>query len=235
MFAPELLPGVQSAFESLCAQAGITLVVPPEIDSLCCATPWSSKGMTRGYDTMSARVIPALLTASDNGRLPIICDASSCTEGLIKMLATADSTESSCGAPNRHPLQIIDAVQFTAEHILPTLGPLPKVPSITLHPTCSSTQLGLNPYLTTLAKAVATQVNIPIDAGCCAFAGDRGMLHPELTYAATRPEAAEVESLDADVHASCNRTCELGMTRATGRPYRHILEVLADAVASAPI
>ena len=28
--------------------------------------------------------------------------------------------------------------------------------------------------------------------------------------------------------ASLNRTCELGLTRATGRPYRHVLEVLAE-------
>ncbi|MEV3933538.1 hypothetical protein [Streptomyces sp. NPDC053728] len=30
-------------------------------------------------------------------------------------------------------------------------------------------------------------------------------------------------------HASCNRTCEMGMTRATGRPYRHVLELLEEA------
>jgi D-lactate dehydrogenase len=36
--------------------------------------------------------------------------------------------------------------------------------------------------------------------------------------------------MDATAHASCNRTCELGMTRATGEGYRHVLELLADAV-----
>ena len=59
------------------------------------------------------------------------------------------------------------------------------------------------------------------------------MLHPELTAAATAPEAAEVAGLAADRGAgtpTCgNRTCEIGMTRATGREYRHVLEVLADA------
>ena len=30
-------------------------------------------------------------------------------------------------------------------------------------------------------------------------------------------------------YASVNRTCEIGMTRATGKPYRHILELLAEA------
>jgi D-lactate dehydrogenase len=88
--------------------------------------------------------------------------------------------------------------------------------------------MGLNPALVTVAKAVAETVNVPLATGCCAFAGDRGMLHPELTREATAPEAAEVAELAATAHASCNRTCELGMTRATGQPYRHVLELLVE-------
>ncbi len=54
------------------------------------------------------------------------------------------------------------------------------------------------------------------------------MLHPELTASATAAEAAEVRALDASAHASCNRTCEIGMSRATGRGYRHVLELLEE-------
>lgn len=62
-----------------------------------------------------------------------------------------------------------------------------------------------------------------------AFAGDRGLLHPELTASATAAEAASVPV--ATAYASLNRTCELGMTRATGRSYRHVLELLAEVIA----
>ena len=55
------------------------------------------------------------------------------------------------------------------------------------------------------------------------------MLHPELTASATAAEAAEVRERDAEAHASCNRTCEIGMTRATGKDYRHVLELLEEA------
>ena len=64
--------------------------------------------------------------------------------------------------------------------------------------------------------------------GCCAFAGDRGLLHPELTASATDRQAAEVRAVTADAHVSSNRTCEIGMSRATGRDYRHALEVLEE-------
>jgi D-lactate dehydrogenase len=54
------------------------------------------------------------------------------------------------------------------------------------------------------------------------------MLHPELTASATRVQAEQIRRAGTQVHASCNRTCELGMTRAVGNEYSHILELLAE-------
>ena len=218
MFGPSEGPGVQLSFEALCAKAGIQLFVPDEIESLCCGTPWSSKGVPDGYAAMRERVLTVIRRATDNGRLPVVCDASSCTEGFAHMI----SSDPTLG------VRVVDAVSFVAEHVVGALGEYRKLDSLTLHPTCSSTQLGLNPDLTVVAQAVADTVTVPLDWGCCAFAGDRGMLHPELTASATRREAAEVERLESEAHASCNRTCELGLTRATGKHYRHVLELLAE-------
>lgn len=122
----------------------------------------------------------------------------------------------------------MDAVEFTAERILPLLPEQSKRALLALHPTCSSTRMGLNPSLMAVAGTVAHRVEVPENWGCCAFAGDRGMLHPELTASATARQAAEVNAIGATVHASCNRTCELGMTRATGAQYRHVLELLDE-------
>ncbi|MDR1238233.1 MAG: FAD-binding oxidoreductase [Propionibacteriaceae bacterium] len=224
MFGPLEGQGVQAAFEELCGLAGINLYIPPEIEKMCCGTVWSSKGIPSGYEAMASVVLPALQKATEDGKLYAVCDASSCTEGFRHMIETDP----------RVKVEVIDAVTFVAEHILPVLGEYPKLASLTIHQTCSSTQLGMNPALVKVSNAVATKVNVPINTGCCAFAGDRGMLHPELTRAATRPEAAEVETLNAEAHASCNRTCELGMTRATGKTYQHVLQLLAEQVRKAP-
>ncbi len=101
-----------------------------------------------------------------------------------------------------------------------------------LHPTCSSAQLGIDADLRAIADAVADRVEVPLDWSCCGFAGDRGLLHPELTAAATAREAAEVVAGDHDAYASLNRTCELGLTRATGHEYEHILQQLERATRS---
>jgi D-lactate dehydrogenase len=50
-----------------------------------------------------------------------------------------------------------------------------------------------------------------------------------LTASATLRESAEVVAGDFDAYVSCNRTCEIGMTRATGHAYQHVLEVLDRA------
>jgi len=211
--------GATEAFRRLAERAGVRLVMPDRVDTLCCSTPWTSKGFAGGREAMSRRVVVAVAAASRDGHLTVVTDASSCTEGFVHLLADAGVETT-----------VEDAVAFTERELLPRLGAIaPLVDTLALHPTCSSTQLGLDPALKSVAAAVAREVVVPDSWGCCGFAGDRGMLHPELTASATAPEAAEVRALGADAHASCNRTCELGMTRATGADYRHVLELLEEA------
>ncbi|WP_345802997.1 FAD-binding and (Fe-S)-binding domain-containing protein [Microbacterium sp. AZCO] len=223
MFGPVGGDGAAESFLRLCERAGVQVRTPDDLPSLCCGTPWKSKGLSDGYKTMTDRVAASLARATDGGRLPVVCDASSCTEGLHVLLDAASQAN----------ITVVDAVAFVDEHVLPHLPAGEKFASVTVHPTCSSTHLGINGALTRVAAAAAETVVVPEDWGCCGFAGDRGMLHPELTHSATRPEAADVAAASSDVHASLNRTCELGMTRATGNPYRHILQVLDDTLTEA--
>jgi len=227
MFGPAVdsAPGIQKSFELLCERAGITLLVPPGIDKLCCGTPWSSKGLVAGETTMHRKTLAALRAATRDGELPIVCDASSCTEGLRHTIKND---------PSDRPMTIIDSVEFALRHILPHLPDYTKLESLALHPTCSSTLMGMNEDLKTVARSVAERVEVSVNVGCCAFAGDRGMLHAELTESATKAEAADVAAMGATAHASCNRTCELGMTRATGKRYRHVLELLEEVTRPQP-
>jgi D-lactate dehydrogenase len=164
---------------------------------------------------MRTRVVPVLREATQGGALPVVVDAASCTEGLAGLLAGEG-------------LRVVDAVAFVDTTVLPRLPAARRIPSIVVHPTCSSAQLGLDAAIVRVAGATAVQVVLPQDWSCCAFAGDRGLLHPELTASATAAEARDVAGSGASAHVSVNRTCEIGMTRATGHPYRHVLEVLDE-------
>ena len=222
MFASEGI-GVDAAVRALCERADVGLRTPDDVNALCCATPWKSKGLRDGYARMQALVAGRLWKATGEGRLPVVCDSSSCTEGLQVLLAEL--------AASGRVITIIDAVQFVADTVLPKLTLHEPMDSIALHPTCASVQMGSDAALRRIGESVAREVVVPDAWACCGFAGDRGMLHPELTASATRAEAAEVNSREFSAHASSNRTCEIGMARATGRPYRHILEILAEQCA----
>lgn len=217
MFGPEREgTGVSDAFVTLLERAGVSVLVPQQIESLCCGTPWASKGFTGGANSMVRKVIDAVDTTLAGRRLPILSDATSCTEGFARSL-------------EKEGHEVEDVIAFVAREVLPHLSPSFIAETLALHPTCSSTQLGINADLQEISEAVAESVFVPDSWGCCGYAGDRGMLHPELTESATREQAAEVVVVNADAHASCNRTCELGMTRATGQPYNHVLEMLEQA------
>jgi D-lactate dehydrogenase len=220
--------GSRDALRELLDRAGIPVVIPEENGGLCCGTPWKSKGHLDGYALMSDRVLDSLWEASRHGELPVVCDAASCTEGLDVMLA-----QSAAKNPRYAGLRIEDATTFVAREVLPRLSVSTKLPIVAVHPTCSTTALGATGALTAIAGAVADDVFVPEGWGCCAFAGDRGMLHPELTASATAQESAEIAEAETarggfDAFVSANRTCEIGMTRATGRPYRHVIEVLEE-------
>ncbi len=213
--------GVRDAFLRLCDRAGVPICIPEQIAALCCGTPWKSKGLVDGHDAMRDRVVPILLRATDGGRLPVVVDATSCTEGLIDLLA-------------HKGVVVVDAVEFVASTLVPHLRVRQRVPALAVHATCSSTRLGVNAAARALAAFVAEQVIEPEQWSCCAFAGDRGLLHPELTAAATAREAESFRQIEATAYASVNRTCELGMTRATGHTFHHLLELVADATVTRP-
>ncbi|MPM47031.1 hypothetical protein SDC9_93739 [bioreactor metagenome] len=217
-------PGVGPALDALLARTGTTVDIPEGINGLCCGTPWSSKGFTRGHATMREKALPILWEATGHGRLPVVVDGASCTEGVLKFQHTDPD-------PRYGELTIIDAVEFVADRLLDDLVVTHPYDTVVLHNTCSMTHLGLNAAARAIAEKIASSVIVPVATGCCAFAGDRGMLHPELTASATKGEATEVAARTGrdtgrTAYASANRTCEVGMTRATGQTYHHILELL---------
>ncbi|MFJ3204081.1 FAD-binding and (Fe-S)-binding domain-containing protein [Streptomyces sp. NPDC086989] len=213
-------PSLPEAVVAVSERAGRPVWIPDDVMGTCCATIWHSKGYEAGNRLMADRIVEAAWGWTAGGRLPLVVDASSCTLGLAREVVPYLTDDNRA---LHAELKVVDSVVWAAEELLPHLEIRRTVGSAVLHPTCSMHHLGDVPQLRAVAEACATEVVIPDDAGCCAFAGDRGMLHPELTASATEREAAAVTSRAFDAHLSANRMCEVGMDRATGRSYRSAL------------
>ena len=217
--------GNMQALLDLAERARVKLFLPSDVAGHCCGVPFSSKGFDAANKTAVNRTIESFYRWSDEGHLPIVVDTSPCTYGL--KTCRAQLTQENQQKFDK--LLILDSVEFVHSAILPRLPILRRLNSVALHPVCSATKMGLAPKLVTLAEACSEEVVVPQEAGCCAFAGDRGFLHPELTRSATVSEAAELESQNHDGYFSSSRTCEIGMTRATGKLYRSYLLMLEEA------
>ncbi|HEU5104282.1 MAG TPA: FAD-binding and (Fe-S)-binding domain-containing protein [Solirubrobacterales bacterium] len=204
------------------ARAGMPVAIPEDVPGSCCGLPWSSKGFAAAHAHKANEMVGRLWEWSGEGALPVVIDAASCTGAI------ADPAEGVLSEENSErlgKLEIVDSVAW-ALRLLPNLEIDTKVASATVHPTCATRRLALAHPLRILTNALADDVYIAPSATCCAFAGDRGITHPELTASATRPQAEELSGRSFDAYLSSNRTCEIAMTRATGQPYESVLSLL---------
>jgi D-lactate dehydrogenase len=209
----------------LSRRAGVPVYIPCDVSGTCCGMPFSSKGFTRAHAIAANRAVERFWKWSDEGKLSIVIDTSPCAYTL----KTARPYLTPENQKRFDRLTFRDAIEFVHDELLPKLTIRAKADSVALHPVCSVTKMGITAKLEGIAKACSDQVLIPESAGCCAFAGDRGFLVPELTQSATKREAAEVLGQQPDSCYSSSRTCEIGMSRATGRVYRSYMYLLERA------
>ncbi len=216
-------PSLQEAMIAVSARAGMPLWIPEDVSGHCCATIWHSKGYIKGNAIMANRIAESLWRWSDSGRLPIVCDASSCSLGITSEIVEYLTPENRA---HHAQLTIFDSVAWAHDRMLPKLEIRRKATSAVVHPSCSINHLKLAKKLHTLAAAMADEAVTPAASGCCGFAGDRGFLHTELTRSATAEEAAEVRARNFDVYLGSNRTCEIGLNLATGNDYESFVYLL---------
>jgi D-lactate dehydrogenase len=219
----ELEPSLPEALVAVSARAGLAVWIPSDVAGHCCATPWSSKGYSRGQDHMAAKTAAALWRWSDGGRLPVVIDASSCAQGLLQDVAARLPDEERA---RFEQVEVLDSIAWVHDRLLARLDVQRKVSSVAVHPTCSASQLGLAGKLHAVARELADDVLVPAATTCCGMAGDRGLLHPELPASAMRDAAAELAAAPTAEHVCSNRTCEIGLQQTTGAPYASFVLLL---------
>ena len=210
---------------TIARRTDIHLQIPGDVSGTCCGMPFHSKGYTAAYNTTLHNTIRKFWKWSEGGRYPIIIDTTSCTHSLRSCGDDLSSEDKDLWGK----LTILDSIEFIHDHILPRLKLEPLEEDVILHPNCSARRLGLDNKLLNIAKQCARSAAVPLTLGCCAFAGDRGLLFPELTRSATEQEAAEVLARNYDGYYSSNIPCEIGMSEATSKNYVSILYLVEKA------
>jgi D-lactate dehydrogenase len=192
---------------SLLGKAGYEVVIPSDVDAQCCGMPFKSKGFEESAETAVRRLEDQLWLASEAGRLPVLCDTSPCTARMREQF--------------EKDIEIYEPVAFIRRFLLPQMEQVAQEDSIALHVTCSARKMGLEEDFFAVASTCAKSVFLPEEDGCCGFAGDKGFSTPELN-------AVALSRLKQQLPEGCNegfsnsRTCEIGLSRHSGIPYRSI-------------
>ncbi|MBF0195584.1 MAG: FAD-binding oxidoreductase [Magnetococcales bacterium] len=196
---------------SLLDKAGFDVILPPDLDNLCCGQPFESKGLPKTAETMTGKLEETLRRISQEGELPILLDTSPCSYRLRQNL--------------HNHLPVFDVTEFLHDHVLPRLSLQPVSETVALHITCNIRKMGLEEKLRALTKACINEVVEPEGITCCGFAGDRGFTTPELNATALKHLSKQLpESVKEGICTS--RTYEIGLSQQSGIPYHSIVYLL---------
>ena len=198
---------------SLFEKAGYEVILPKNMESLCCGTIWESKGMPEVADRKIAELEEALWEASEQGRYDVVCDQSPCLYRMKQKIKK---------------MHLYDSAEFVWEKMRDRLEFVQSNTPIALHFTCSTRKMGIEGAVEGLARLCSTKVLIPEGVGCCGFAGDKGMTHPELNAYALRKLRSQIEANGIEVGYSNSRTCEIGLATNSGIPYRSIIYLVNE-------
>ncbi|WP_306548022.1 FAD-binding and (Fe-S)-binding domain-containing protein [Desulfobulbus sp.] len=196
------------------AKGGYGVILPDKVEALCCGQAFESKGFREQADRKAEELSAALLKATRDGELPVLCDTSPC---LQRMRNNLDKR-----------LRLYEPVEFILEFLQDRLVFARKKERIAIHATCSTRKMGLDGKLRQLAQMCAQEVVMPEDIYCCGFAGDRGFNFPELNQSALKGLKEKVHG--CEVGYSTSKTCEIGLALHAEIPYRSIFS-LVDEVA----
>lgn len=154
-----------------------------------------------------------MLAASYNGKYPVVCDQSPCLHRMLQHMTRVK------------PLELME---FVHDYVASTLDFHRTDEPIALHLTCSTRLMGLNDKMLSLAKRCSSHVLVPDGVGCCGFAGDKGLTHPELNKYALRKLRPQIEKAGIKRGFSNSRTCEIGLTTNSGIPYQSLIYLIDE-------
>lgn len=201
----------------LLQKAGYQVIFPKNMDSLCCGTIWESKGLPEIAIKKTRQLEEALWEASEYGKWPVICDQSPCLHRMKQHITK---------------VQLYESAEFIWKFLRDRLTFTQTDTPVALHLTCSTKLMKIDRIVHDLACLCSSAVLVPEGVGCCGFAGDKGMTHPELNAYALRKLRSQIVEKGIEVGYSNSRTCEIGLQTNSGIPYRSIVYLVNACTSS---
>jgi D-lactate dehydrogenase len=204
---------------SVLGKAGYEIIYPEGVDdgSLCCGMLFDSRGFDGAGAGKSNELERRLREASEDGKIPIVCDTSPCLQAMKDNFASPELQFAMY-----EPLQFIDVFLHDKLEFEQVKD------DVAVHVPCSSKKMKVEGCFVSVAEKCAKNVHVT-NIPCCGMAGDRGMRYPELT-------GSSLQNLDlpgccSDGY-STSRTCEMSLSNHSDIHFRSLLYLVDEATSS---
>ncbi|MDF2530354.1 MAG: linked oxidase domain protein, partial [Gammaproteobacteria bacterium] len=194
------------------AKLGYNLIVP-DLANECCGLMYQSEGAPDIAKQKHQSLYNALLSASENGKWPIITENASCALEFHHA---------------QFNLKLLDSWKFLSQ-ALEDYPLIQKDRKVMLHVNCSVSRLKEKEQVIKLARRCAKEVIIPPDIYCCGFAGSKGFSTPELNRNALKTLASQVPDNCREGY-TCLQACEIGLSKHSGILYNSLLNLINESM-----
>jgi D-lactate dehydrogenase len=191
------------AMIALLKRAGYEPVVPEHLTGQCCGQPFLSKGFPADAQKLGDQLETRLAALSGEGSCAVVTDASTCAKHMRE---------------HHGDTPVADSAEFLLAQILPHLAITRPLPVLAVHHNCSAQRMKEQATIEALAGAIATRIAVLSSVTCCGYAGDKGLVVPELNEHATRFVKSDIPS-DCTIGVSTVSTCASGLSERAGVPF----------------
>ena len=129
---------INDIFYRLCKKANIEVMKSKSVNKSCCGQIFSSKGFANAHDYTINKTIETLYNASNQGKIPIVLDVTSCTQTIIN----GRHYLSRENQKKFDQMKILDVIDFAYDILIPAISISSPKEKIVFHPVCSVHKMG---------------------------------------------------------------------------------------------
>lgn len=197
---------MNEVFYNLCKKAGFNILIPPNLENLCCGKAFINN--PNAHKILMQNIRQSL--SQFPREIPIVCDHSACSWHLIENLGE---------------FNIYDLPNFILDFLAPKLSFQKIAENINIYPVCALKKHNQTQVLINLAKlCVEGELILDEHIFCCGFAGNKGFLSPELNA-----HALKNNKFKNARGFSSSLSCEIGLNTHTNTNWQHIIYLIDEA------
>lgn len=193
----------QYAMHAIAEHAGISLLIPPMYESLCCGQPFESKGLIQGHSVTTQNLRSKLSGIKDSCDSVLVSDTSTCTAAMTKSLV-GDGWS------------VLSDVAWIKEFVLPRVTVKPVTLKVAVHPGCGYAKLAEQDLILEIVQHITENAYVPAESYCCGQGGVQGFLHPDTPNAAISPMRWSLAEQPPDVLVTGNVFCAHAIEKYAG-------------------